>query len=171
MNDQAEDHPSRNNLSQAGGNDNNKDKENNGDNGSGNDLGNTAYPTSVPSYNEEDDMPVMTVSDYKSRTGRPSTGREVIVWKPGGGRRRDVVITRYGPKSHPMFRIERASEVDGFDLEKIPDITNIESQPYRIGERKQGRKWCYDYKHIDGIVAVPYTPTDDNKPLETIDPA
>ena len=66
--------------------------------------------TPVPSDNEEDEMPVMTVSDYKSRTGRPSTGREAIAWKPGGGRREDVVITRYGPKSHPMFRIERASE-------------------------------------------------------------
>ena len=169
LTDQAEEHPSRNNLSQAGGNDNNKDKENDSDNGSGN--GNTAYPTPVPSDNEEDEMPVMTVSDYKSRTGRPSTGREVIVWKPGGGRRGDVVITRYGPKSHPMFRIERASKVDGFDSEKIPDITNTEPQPYRIGERKQGRKWCYDYKHVDGIVAVAYTPMDDDKPLETINPA
>ena len=70
-----------------------------------------------------------------------------------------------------MFRIERASEVDGFDSEKIPDIINTEPQFYRIGERKQGRKWCYDYKHVDGIVAVAYTPTDDNKPLETIYPA
>ena len=146
-------------------------KENNGDNGSGNDLGNTAYPTPVPSYNEEDKMPMMTVSDCKSRTGRHSTGREVIAWKPGGGRQGDVVITRYGPKSHPIFRIERASEVDGFDSDKIPDIINIEPQPYRIGERKRGRKWCYDYKHVDGIVAVAYTPTNDNKPLEMIYPA
>ena len=35
-----------------------------------------------------------------------------------------------------MFRIERVFKVDSFDLEKIPDITNIESQSYRIGERK-----------------------------------
>ena len=167
LSSQAEEHASRNNLSQAGGDDNNRDKENNSDNGSGNDLGNTG----VSSDNAEDEMPVMTVSDYKSLMGRPSTGREVIAWKPGGGRRGDMVITRYGPKSHPMFRIERASEVDGFDSENIPDITNIEPQPYRIGERKQGRKWCYDYKHVDGIVAVAYTPRDDDKPLETINPA
>ena len=167
----AEENPSRNDLSPAGGDDNNRDNEKNGDNSNGSDLRNTEYPTPIPSDNEEDEMPVMTVSDYKSRMGRPSTDREVIAWKPGGGRRGDIVITRYGPKSHPMFRIERASEVDGFDSEKIPDITNTEPQPYRIGERKQGRTWCYDYKHVDGIVAVAYTPADDNKPLETINPA
>lgn len=158
-NNHAEKNPSRNDLSLAGGDDNNRDKENNGDSGSGNDLRNTAYPAPVPRDKEEDEMPVMTVSD-KSRMGRPSTGREVIAWKSGGGRRGDVVITRYGPKRHPMFRIERASEVDGFDSEKLPDITNTEPQPYRIGERKQGRKWCYDNKHVDGIVAVAYTPMD-----------
>ena len=137
-----------------------------GDNGGGD----TLQPTRSPS-DEEDEMPVMTVSDYKSLMGRPSTDREVVAWKPGGGRRGDMVITRYGPKSHPMFRIERASEVDGFDSDAIPDITNTEPKPYRIGERKVGRKWCYDYKHVDGIVAVAYTPRDDDNPLETMNPA
>ena len=45
-----------------------------------------------------------------------------------------MIITRYDPKSHAIFRIERASEVDDFDSKKIPDITSIEPQHYRIGE-------------------------------------
>ena len=86
----AEEPPTRNDLSQAGGDDNSSDKENDGDNGNGNDLGNTEYPT--PSDNEEDETPVMTISDYKSRMGRPSTGREVIAWKPSSGRQGDVIV-------------------------------------------------------------------------------
>lgn len=91
----AEEHPSRNDLSQAGGDDNSSDKENDGDNGNGNELGNTEYPTPVPS--DKDEMPVMTVSDYKSRMGRHSTGREVIARKPGGGRRVDEIRAKESP--------------------------------------------------------------------------
>ena len=43
-----------------------------------------------------------------------------MVWKPGGGRREDVNI------SYLIFRVERASEVDSFDLGKILDVIDIE---------------------------------------------
>ena len=79
-------------------------------------------------------MLMITVSDYKSYTGRLSIGRKVIIQKPDNGRQRDVVIIRYELKSYPIFRIERASKVNSFDLEKISDIINTELQPYRIGE-------------------------------------
>ena len=75
----AEENPSRNDLNPAGSDDNKKDNKNNGDSGNGNDLRNMKYSTPVPSDKEEDEMSMMTVSDYKSRMGRPSTGREMIV--------------------------------------------------------------------------------------------
>lgn len=175
--DQAEEDPSRNKLSQGGGGDNNMDKENNGDNetsnangngnGNGNgNLENTASLTPFSNEIEEDELPVMTVSAYKNLMGRPTTDSAVVAWKPGGGRRGDTVIKRYGPKSHPIFRIENAFE--GFDPTIIPDITEPN---YRIGELKTNRTWSYDYKHVDGIVAVAFKPKDDEEPLDTIDPA
>lgn len=116
--------PNSNILSQGGVDDNNfmnKDGNNN------NNVEYSKSPTPFSSDNEEDEISVMTVSDYKTLMRRSSTDREIVVSKPGGGRRGDMIITRYGLKSHPIFRIERASEVDDFDSKNIPDITSIVS--------------------------------------------
>ena len=152
---------SGNDISQGGGDDDNMNKENNGDTAINNGYDNGNPP---PSDNEE--VPVMTISEYKKRTGKPMTDSVVVAWKRGGVRRGDTVITRYGPKSHPAFRIESATE--SFEYTDVPDILEPN---YRIGERKSNRTWSYDYKNVDGIVAVAYKPRDDNFPLDTIDPA
>ena len=157
----AQQDPSRTDISQGGGDDDNMNKENNGDTAINNDNNSDNPPSS-----DNEEVPVMTISEYKKRTGKPITESVVVAWKRGGIRRGDTVIVRYGPKSHPSFRIESATE--SFEYTDVPDILE---PGYRIGERKSNRTWSYDYKNVDGIVAVAYKPRDETFPLDTIDPA
>lgn len=127
--------------------------------------GNAVDLSPPPDDDEDQELPVMTPAVYKQEIGDSTTPGEVLACK-ASETRGTVVIIRYGPKSHPAFRIERP--VEGFDPNQVDDITK---EGYRIGEQKQGKKWLYDYRNVDGIVAVAFAPKDIKSPLYTIDPA
>ena len=153
------------NLSQGNSGDINTSKENNGDHET-----NTSNPvklSSLPGDNEDDEIPMMTIAHYKELIGSPTTTCEVVAWKPETRVRAKEVINRYGPKSHPKYRIEAASE--SFD-EGLPKITAPE---HRIGQLKaeNGVDWAYNYQNVAGILGVAFRVRDDHDPLRALDPA
>ena len=153
---EGENDPTRNDLGQGGSGDDNINNDSN-----------MVYPSPPSTDNEEAEMPMMTVTQYKQLTGSPTEGCQVVAWKPATRSRGKEVINRYGPKSHPKFRIEAASEA--FD-EHLPEIT---APGYRIGEKKinRDRDWAYNYQNVAGIIAVAIRVQDEKDPLRAIDPA